>query len=107
MMKDINDEAGYMFFFKAGQRDLCIDAQTFPCACHPTADTAGRRINHSSKRPNLKPVHCVLKVGGEDRDVVLFRALCDISVDTQLKFDYGVRRRSFRGEGLDLDWLDE
>ncbi|KAL1276431.1 hypothetical protein QQF64_036054, partial [Cirrhinus molitorella] len=30
-----------------------------------------------------------------------------ISVDTQLKFDYGVRRRSFRGEGLDLDWLDK
>ncbi|KAL1250656.1 hypothetical protein QQF64_018452 [Cirrhinus molitorella] len=116
MMKDINDEAGYMFFFKAGQRDLCIDAQTFPCACHPTADTAGRRINHSSKRgPNLKPVPCALKKkikgGGveEDnpKDVVLFRALCDISVDTQLKFDYGVRRQSFRGEGLDLDWLDE
>ncbi len=57
--------------------------------------------------PNLKPLHGVLKVDGDDMDVILFRALQDISVDTQLKFDYGVRRKSFRGEGLDLGWLDE
>ncbi|XP_052386024.1 uncharacterized protein LOC127933243 [Carassius gibelio] len=86
MMQDIHDEAGYLFFFKAGQRELCIDAQTFPCECHPDADTFGRRINHSSKMPNLKPLHCVLKVNGEEKDVVLFKALQDISVDTQLKF---------------------
>ncbi len=107
MMGDLRDVAGYMFFFQSGQRDLCMDAQTFPCECHPNADTFGRRVNHSSKMPNLKPLHCVLKVDGEDRDVILFRALQDISVDTQLKFDYGVRRKSFRGEGLDLGWLDE
>ncbi len=107
MIQDIHDEAGFLFFFKAGQRDLCIDAQTFPCECHPDADTIGRRINHSSKMPNLKPFHCVLKVNGEDKVVVLFKALQDISVDTQLKFDYGVKRKSFRGEGLDLGWLDE
>lgn len=62
MMQDIHDEPGYLVFFKAGQRDLCIDAQTFPCECHPNADMIARRINHSSKRPNLKPLHCVLKV---------------------------------------------
>ncbi|XP_051741310.1 uncharacterized protein LOC127507920 isoform X2 [Ctenopharyngodon idella] len=89
MMQNIHDEAGYVFFFKAGQRDLCIDAQTFPCECHPDANTVGRRINHSSKRPNLKPFHCVLKVNGEDKDVILFKALQDITVDTQFKFDYG------------------
>lgn len=107
MMQNIHDEAGYVFFFKAGQRDLCIDAQTFPCECHPDANTVGRRINHSSKRPNLKPFHCVLKVNGEDKDVILFKALQDITVDTQFKFDYGVKRKSFRGEGLNLEWLDE
>ncbi len=107
MMHEIHDEAGYLFFFKAGKRDLCIDAQTFPCECHPDIDTFGRRINHSSKRPNLKPLHCVMKMDGEERDVVLFKALENISVDTQLKFDYGVKRKSFRGEGLELDWLDE
>ncbi len=41
----------------------------------------------------------VLKVNGEDKVVVLFKALQDISVDTQLKFDYGVKRKSFRRGG--------
>ncbi len=45
-----------------------IDAQTFPCECHPDIDTFGRRINHSSKRPKLKPLHCVMKMDGEERD---------------------------------------
>ncbi|XP_036376492.1 uncharacterized protein LOC118772334 [Megalops cyprinoides] len=106
MMQDL-DEVGHLFFFKSGQRNLCIDAQTFPCECHPNADTVGRRIKHSSKRANLKPLRCVLKVDGEDTDVILFKALKDIRVDEELKFDYGVNRKSFRGDGLDLDWLDE
>ncbi|KAL1268494.1 hypothetical protein QQF64_033857 [Cirrhinus molitorella] len=58
-------------------------------------DTFGRRINHSSKMPNLKPLHCVMKM---NKDVVLFAALQDINVDTQQKFDYGVKRKSFRGD---------
>ncbi|XP_049325733.1 N-lysine methyltransferase KMT5A-A-like [Astyanax mexicanus] len=103
LMQSMVDEAGYMFFFKAGGRDLCIDAQTFPCKCHPHADTIGRRMNHSRKNPNVKPMHCTLLVDGEDKDVILFRALKDIPVDTELKFDYGVNRKSFRGEGLELD----
>lgn len=107
MVQGLHDEAGYLFFFKAGQRDLCIDAQTFPCECHPDTDTVGRRINHWTKAPNLKPFQRRLHVNGEDKDVILFKALLDISVGTQLKFDYGVKRKSFRGEGLDLDWLDD
>ncbi|XP_039509529.1 uncharacterized protein LOC120464212 [Pimephales promelas] len=106
MVQAQHDEAGYMFFFKAGKRDLCVDAQTFPCECHPGKDTVGRRINHSTKAPNLKPFHCRLRVNGEDKDVILFRALKDISVGVELRFDYGVKRKSFRGEGLHLDWLD-
>lgn len=101
------DEPGYVFFFKDGQKDLSIDAQTFPCGCHPHMNTFGRRINHSSKMPNIKPFHCKMKINGEDKDVILFKALNDISVGTQLKFDYGVKRRSYRGEGLRLEWLDE
>ena len=107
MMENLVDEPGYLFFFKAGERDLCIDTQTFPCECHPDADTIGRRINHSRKNPNLKPMQCVLMVDGEAKQVILFRALVDIPVDKELKFDYGVNRKSFRGESLDLDWLDE
>ncbi|XP_056310459.1 uncharacterized protein si:dkey-23a23.2 isoform X2 [Danio aesculapii] len=84
----IRDEAGYLFFFKAGQRDLCIDARTFPCECHPDKVMFGRKINHSSKTANLELVHCVMKIHGKDTDVVLFKALHDIDVNTDLKFDY-------------------
>uniref|UniRef100_A0A8C1S358 Si:dkey-23a23.2 n=1 Tax=Cyprinus carpio TaxID=7962 RepID=A0A8C1S358_CYPCA len=104
MMEGHHDEARYLFFFKTAQRDLCIDART-GCDCHPDTDTVGRRIKCCSKRPNLEPLHCVMKVNGEDQDVILFKALQDISIDTQLKFYSGAIRKSFLG--LDLDWLDE
>ncbi|XP_077083203.1 uncharacterized protein LOC143736351 [Siphateles boraxobius] len=84
MVQGLHDKAGYLLFFTAGQRDLCIDAQTFPCECHPAIDTVGRRINHSSKAPNLKPFHYRLRVNGEDKDVILFRALQDIGVGVEL-----------------------
>ncbi|KAL1277210.1 hypothetical protein QQF64_023883 [Cirrhinus molitorella] len=104
-LEGLQDKARHLFFFfKAGQRDLCIDAQT-GCDCHPNTDTVGRRIKCCFKKPNLEPLHCVMKVNGEDKDVILFKALQDISIDTQLKFYSGVIRKSFLG--LDLDWLDE
>lgn len=106
MLEGIHDEAVCLFFFKVGQRGLCIDAQTFPCECHPDAKTMGRRINHSSKTPNLKPFQSVLKINGEDRPVILLKAMQDISIDTQLTFDYGVHRMSFRGDSLNPRWLD-
>ncbi|KAF4070725.1 hypothetical protein AMELA_G00276860 [Ameiurus melas] len=49
----------------------------------------------------------IVKVNGQDMDFILSRALRNISVDTELKFDYGVKRKSFRGEGQDLQCLDE
>ncbi|KAJ4921931.1 hypothetical protein JOQ06_022195 [Pogonophryne albipinna] len=78
MMKDLVDQACYLFFFKAGGENLCIDAQTV-----------------------------VLRLDDEDVHTILFKATMDIKVDTELKFNYGVNRKSFRGEALDLDWLDE
>ncbi|XP_056121573.1 uncharacterized protein LOC130099791 [Rhinichthys klamathensis goyatoka] len=101
MVQGQHNEARYMYFFKVGQRELCIDAQTFPCECHPATETVGRKIDHSTKAPNLKPFHCRLHVDGEDKYVILFRALQDISVGVELRFDYGVKRKSFHGEGLD------
>ncbi|XP_071341918.1 uncharacterized protein [Trachinotus anak] len=50
MMEALPDEISRLFFFKTGGRDLCIDAQTFPCECHPAKDTIGRRINRSEGR---------------------------------------------------------
>lgn len=31
MMEGIIGKPGYMFFFKDGDRDMCINAPTFPC----------------------------------------------------------------------------
>ncbi|KAI4800250.1 hypothetical protein KUCAC02_013379 [Chaenocephalus aceratus] len=107
MMKDQGDQAGYLFFFNAGGEALCIDAQTWPCPCHDGVETFGRKINHSSKHPNIKPLCVVLRLGDEDVHTILFKATRDIKVDTELKFNYGVNRTSFRGEALHLDWLDE
>ncbi|XP_077357112.1 uncharacterized protein LOC144004069 [Festucalex cinctus] len=101
-MQDPDSEPTYLFFFK----QHCIDAESPRCECHPEKDTFGRRINHSRKRANLKPQHCELK-GKRVKHVILFKASKDIAVDQELLFDYGVNRRSFRGEGLDLEWLDD
>ena len=97
----------YLFFFKGKDGgSLCIDAQTFPCQCHPLKDTFGRRMNHSRKQFNVKPVHCQLQSPDGPRDTVIFLASRDIKVSEELLWDYGVRKTSFRGEGLNLDWLD-
>lgn len=49
MLEAQDDGMCYLFFFKDGARDLCIDAQTFPCACHCHLETVGRKINHSEQ----------------------------------------------------------
>lgn len=98
----------YLFFFKGrfGTK-LCLDAQTFPCECHPAKDTFGRRMNHSCKAFNVKPVVFRLNLPDGAKDSVLFLATRDIAVNDELCWDYGVRRASFKGEGMDLDWLDD
>lgn len=102
MMETLDGEMGLLFFF----RDRCIDAQTFPCECHPSRDTVGRRINHSKKNFNVKPVHCTMKFPEGERDVILFQATKDIATDEELRFDYRLQRKSFRGEATALLWLD-
>ncbi|KAK9517598.1 hypothetical protein VZT92_022956 [Zoarces viviparus] len=99
-MEALKNQPGYMFFFKSGDRALCIDAHTHPCKCHTNLETVGRRINHSCKKANLKPLQCVLKVDREGTHVILFQTLKDIKVDEELRFDYEVQRKSFRGEDL-------
>ena len=99
--------ACYLFFFRGrlGTK-LCVDSQDFPCECHPGKDTFGRRLNHSGKAPNVKPVVFRLNFADGPKDTVLFLAQRNIAVDQELRWDYGVRRTSFRGEGMDLAWLD-
>ncbi|KAK1876605.1 N-lysine methyltransferase KMT5A-A [Dissostichus eleginoides] len=102
MMEDLEGKAGYLFFLKTGTASICIDAQTYPCKCHDTIETIGRKINHSSKNANIVPLHVVLRLDEKDMDVILFKATKDIKADNELKFDYGVKRKSFRGEGIEL-----
>lgn len=96
------EETGYMFFYtnQEGQ-PMCIDAHSAFCECHPEMQTVGRFINHSQKKANLKPRF----YAGDDKEVILFLATRDIEVNEELLFHYGVGKKSFRGEGLDLSWL--
>ncbi|KAL7852899.1 hypothetical protein SRHO_G00186840 [Serrasalmus rhombeus] len=94
-------ESGYMFFYNSGQVARCIDAHEEECPCHPGMCTFGRLINHSSKKANLRP-----RLNSVDgKDVILFIAIRNIKVQEELLFDYGVNRKSFAGEGVNLDCL--
>ncbi|MEQ2201261.1 hypothetical protein XENOCAPTIV_009901 [Xenoophorus captivus] len=99
----IEDNKCYLCFVK----DLCIDAKTFPCECHPDKETLGRKINHSKKNANVKPVHSKMQFPDGTKDIILFKAIKDICIDEEIKFDYGVHRKSYGGEGQDLEWLDD
>lgn len=69
---EMQDELGHLFFFKHGSEEVCIDAETFPCECHPSLETKGRWITHSKKNFNVQPRHCIVKLQEGDRDVLLF-----------------------------------
>ncbi|KAK2814283.1 hypothetical protein Q5P01_000646 [Channa striata] len=107
ILESSTDEMGYLYFFTSGSQQLCINAQTHPCRCHPTMETMGRKMNHSKNNLNVKPQHCKIKFPEGEKDTLLLVAARDIAVHEELRFDYGVNRKSFRGEGLDREWLDE
>jgi len=107
-MEEQQEGMSFLFFIKGkGGVKLCIDAQTFPCQCHPDKDTFGRCMNHSGKAFNVKPVVFRLNFPDGPRDTVLFLATRNIRCNEVLMWDYGVRRKSFKSEGMDLEWLDE
>ena len=98
----------YLFFIKGrfGTK-MCVDSQTFHCECHPATETFGRRINTSCKAFNVKPLVFQLNLPDGAKDTVLFLATREMAINDELCWDYGVRRASFQGDGMDLDWLDE
>lgn len=53
------------------------------------------------KKANIRPQ--MFKVNGSD--VFLFIALRYIQVNAELLFNYGMQKKSFAEEGLDLHWL--
>ncbi|XP_016348542.1 uncharacterized protein LOC107693605 [Sinocyclocheilus anshuiensis] len=107
-LETLTGEPSYLFFFKGkGGKPLCIDAQKFPCDCHPDKETFGRRMNHSRRRNNVRRQIVSLNCPNGPRECVLFFALRDIAVNEELLWDYGFHRASFRGEGRGLPWLDD
>ncbi|KTF85095.1 hypothetical protein cypCar_00031836, partial [Cyprinus carpio] len=104
---EMQGELGHRFFFKHGSEEVCIDAETFPCECHPSLETKGRWITHSKKNFNVQPRHCIVKLQEGDRDVLLFQATKDIFKDEKIRFDHSIKKRSFRGEEEELEWLDD
>lgn len=105
-MAENQDELGNLFFIKHGSEEVCIDAETFPCECHPSLETMGRLITHSKKNYNVQPLHCMVELQGGDRHVLLFQAIKDIAKDETVRFDHGIKKRSFCGKEVDLEWLD-
>ncbi|KAG1927365.1 nuclear mitotic apparatus protein [Pimephales promelas] len=105
-MAETQDQLGNLFFFKHGPDEICIDAETFPCECHPSLETIGRWITHSKKKCNVQPCHCIVKLQGGDGHVLLFQATTDIQKDDKICFDHGIKKRTFRGEIEELEWLD-
>ncbi|XP_035984301.1 uncharacterized protein si:dkey-23a23.2 isoform X2 [Fundulus heteroclitus] len=99
IMESTQDDTCKLLFFHGGGRDLCADARTFPCECHPTGDPMGRRISHSSDGANLRPVHYRLNFPGGLRDVIILRATRDIEVCEELLLNYGLKCTSSRVPG--------
>ena len=111
MGKAVEGDMGYIFFFKSVDgKQRCIDATADACKCHPAMKTFGRKINHSKSRFNVRPLACKMKLDentDKETNIILFQAIRDISAHEQILFNYGMSRKSHRGEGLDLDWVDE
>ncbi|XP_059402933.1 uncharacterized protein LOC132134169 [Carassius carassius] len=105
-MAERQGELGHLFFFKHGSEEVCIDAETFPCECHPSLESTGRWITHSKKKFNVQPRHCIVKLQEGDRHVLLFQATKDILKDEKIRFNHSIKKRSFRGEEVELEWLD-
>lgn len=100
-------QASYVFFFKFNDQEHCINAQAEYCVCHPQFITFGRMINHSSKRDNVKGLVVKMSIQTQDRPVFLIVAKRDINPGEELLIDYGVTRKSYGGEAMELSWLDD
>lgn len=79
---DVDDwttEGNFSFFFetKSGQQ-FCIDANNSTCM--------GRKINHSRKKFNVKPI-VIEEVKGKPR--LFFKAVRNIPVGEEILYDYG------------------
>lgn len=73
-----------MLYFKHAEQQMCIDAATVLCVCHPTIPTTfGRLINHSANAPILKTDKMVF----DKKVAFVLVAVRDLQPSEELKFD--------------------
>ncbi|KAA0712515.1 hypothetical protein E1301_Tti019089 [Triplophysa tibetana] len=102
-IKTSNGESGALFFYRNRKGEsMCIDSSR--CECHPDAQPFCHRICHSGKHANLRPRLFTVQEDGRDKDIILFLAIRKIQTNEALCYDYGDKKKSYRGEGLDLNW---
>lgn len=83
----------YRYNFRALEKPWVLDATR-------EDGSFGRLINHSKKHPNVKPKPIVV----DGVPAVVFKALVDIGAGTELRYDYGIRKK----EVLEANpWLKE
>lgn len=102
--------ANLFFFTDVDGKERCIDATADECRCHPDQKTLGRKITHSSKVYNVRPVLCRMlldDVTRKETNVILFQATKNIKPSEKLLFNFGKKKKSYVGEGLDLTWLSD
>lgn len=99
------DNNVYSMFFRYNQKSLMIDSNNVPCDCHShLRSTYGRKINHSSRSPNLHKVpFSYIDSTGSRKITVLFKAKEDIAYDEELFYDYGITSAD---DGSELPWLN-
>ncbi|XP_041834393.1 N-lysine methyltransferase KMT5A-like [Melanotaenia boesemani] len=85
-MANRSSDTDYSFFFKAGSKELCVDAHNVPCSCHPHMETFGRIINHSKWDTNVRPEICLMQFPEGSQHVIFFRAMTDLEVNEELLF---------------------
>ncbi|XP_077111460.1 uncharacterized protein LOC143767207 isoform X2 [Ranitomeya variabilis] len=90
----VREHKCYMFFFNIGEKVWCFDAREAPCSCHPDMpSTFGRKINHSPKNYNVKPV--LKYIIDDSTPSMLFVANCNIKPGAELLYDYRVKQNQF------------
>lgn len=69
--------------------DFHLNGQKYVLDATLEDGSLGRLINHSRKHPNVRAK--AFEIDGEP--AIVFFAMCDLEIGTELRYDYGVRKK--------------
>lgn len=72
----------YRYKFRVGTKSYVLDATR-------EDGTLGRLLNHSRKQPNVRPKPVLI----DGEPAIIFVAMFDLEVGTELRYDYGERKK--------------